>query len=262
MALVIKIDAAGIAAQFKDLAREVEADLKKGVERLAVATHAKVGQMANAELNSSRKSSRGQTEQKIFNDSLKFETVAPGVHVVGLADEALWIEEGIKPGTDMKPGLLASDKAVTHKSGVKTLTIPFQHSATKAQTEHMTDRAKNIISELRENLRREKVNYRKIERNEDGSPKLGRLQSFNFPSAIPGKGNTPALHGVSIYQSVKNGNVRRDILTFRTVSSGSASQGKWIHPGKEGPKFFDRAFDWAKNEWETKILPEILDKWK
>jgi hypothetical protein len=68
---------------------------------------------------------------------------------------------------------------------------------------------------------------------------------------------------VSIYQSVTaTGNVRRDILTFRTVSEGPASQGKWIHPGLPPKHFLDRASEWAIKEWENNILPAVLEKYK
>jgi hypothetical protein len=51
-------------------------------------------------------------------------------------------------------------------------------------------------------------------------------------------------------------------MTFRTVSSGPASNGKWIHPGFKGKKFFEEVHKQASAIWETEILPKILDKWK
>ena len=56
--LKIKIDTAAIAAQFKELALEVEQDLQKGVANLAAITHAKVAEMAGEELKTSRKTFR------------------------------------------------------------------------------------------------------------------------------------------------------------------------------------------------------------
>jgi len=248
MPLEIKIDAAGIAEQFKEFAREVEEDVKKSVANLAAITHAKVVELASTELKSSRED---------YLSNLGFEEVVEGVWVVGLNEDALWIEEGLEPNFDMKPGLLKNGK--TGKNG-KYQIIPFEHSKAPSQ---MTPRAQSIVSELRSNLKKQGIAFKKIEKNADGSPRIGKLHSVNFDSAKPGKGNTPSLKGVSIYQSMsKNGNIRRDIMTFRTVTSGPGSEGKWLHPGKEGEQFLDKAFTWAEKIWTDTILPEIMNKWK
>lgn len=247
MPLEIKIDAAALAKEFDEFAKEVEADLKKGVANLAAITHAKVAEMASSELKSSRED---------YINTLGFEEIAEGIWIVGLGKEAMWIEEGLAPNFDMKPGLLKN--GLTGKNG-KYKIIPFEHSKAPSQ---LTQNAQALVTELRANLKKEKIPFKTIERNEDGSPKLGKLHTKNFPSDIPGKGNTPALKGVSIYQSIKDNKVRRDILTFRTVTSGPGSEGKWLHPGLDGKQFLDKAAEWAMKEWETKILPEIMEKWK
>ena len=51
-------------------------------------------------------------------------------------------------------------------------------------------------------------------------------------------------------------------MTFRTVTDGPGSQGKWIHPGMDGKKFLDKAAEWAEKNFYDQILPEILEKWK
>ena len=246
MDIKIKIDASAIAKEFKEFQKEVEADLKKGVASLASITHAKVAEMAQQELKSSRKQ---------FMDSLHFEEVDDGIWVVSVDAKAFWIEEGISPNFDMKPGLLKN--AQTNKKGGKYKVVPFEHSKAPSQ---LTPKARAIVNEIRTNLKKENVPFKGIERNADGSPRIGKLHSFDWTSDKPGRGNTPVLHGVSIYQSIKGGNVRRDILTFRTVTDKQTD--KWIHPGLKAKKFLDRAADWAVKEWEDKILPDILNKWK
>ena len=258
--LKIKIDTQGLAQQFKNLALEVEKDLNKGVANLAAITHAKVAEMAGSELKSSRKT---------LTDNLGFEEVTPGLWVVSIDEGALWIEEGIEAGKDMKPDLLKG-ATQTSKDGNKYRAIPFDHGKAPSQ---LTGYAQNIVSRIRANLKKEGVPFKKIEKDAFGKVLTGKLHTFPKPGAtdeekkrwsgeLPGKGNTPVLKGVSIYQSVtKTGNVRRDILTFRTVSGGPASAGKWLHPGFEPKKFLDRAADWAVQEWEQKILPEILEKY-
>lgn len=52
-------------------------------------------------------------------------------------------------------------------------------------------------------------------------------------------------------------------MTFRTVSDGPGSEGKWVNEkGIRPRKFLDRAQEWAENTWEKEILPSILDKYK
>lgn len=260
MALKIKIDTSGIAQQFKELAMEVEQDLKKGVASLASMTHARVVEMAGGELHSSRKK---------FMDSLGFEEVTDGVWVVSVGEGGLWVEEGIEPNTDMKPDLLKNAKH-TSKDGHKYRVIPFDHGKAPSQ---MNGYAQGVVAKIRANLKKEGVPFKKIEKDGNGNPLLGKLHSFPKAGAsdaevkrwtgdTPGKGNTPVLKGVSIYQTLtKTGNIRRDILTFRTVSDGPGSAGKWFHPGFEPKKFLDRAEEWAWREWEERILPEILGKY-
>lgn len=254
MGLIFNIDAAKIAAMFKEFALEVEQDLQKAVANLAAITDAKVKEMAQQELKSSRQP---------FMDSLGFEEIAPGVWVISVGEEGMWVEEGIESNKDMKPDLLA-EGAKTSRSGHRYKVIPFDYGSPPST---QTPSTQMIVSELKSKLKKENIPFKKIERNADGSPKVGKLHELDLGnpkgrSGGLGKGNTPALNGLSIYQSItKSGNVRRDIMTFRTVSSGPGSAGKWHHPGLEAKKFLDRAVEWAAKEWEEKILPEVLKKW-
>lgn len=255
MSLKLNIDAAKIAAQFKEFAMEIEQDIRKAIGNLAAITHAKVAEEAQQELHSSRKT---------FMDALGFEELSPGIWVISIDQKALWIEEGIDPNKDMKPDLLKSGTK-TSQSGNKYKVIPFDYGKPPSQ---LTQGAQAIVSAIKQNLKKENVPFKKIERNSDGSPRVGKLHSFNFGNpggrmGGPGKGNTPVMNGLSIYQSItKTGNVRRDIMTFRTVSSGPASAEKWFHPGLEAKKYLDKAAEWAMKEWEDKILPEVLKKWE
>lgn len=254
MSLKFNIDAAAIAAQFKEFAVEVEQDLKKAVANLAAITHAKVVEEANTELHTSRQD---------YMDALGFEEIVDGVWVISVDESAMWIEEGIEANKDMKPDLLAKNAKVS-KAGHKYKVIPFDYGKGPTQNSPSTQM---VVNAIKSNLKKEGVPFKKIEKNADGSPKVGKLHEFNFGNpggrmGGPGKGNTPVMNGLSIYQTMtKTGNVRRDILTFRTVSSGPGSQGKWHHPGLEPKKFLDKALEWALQEWEQKILPEALKKW-
>ena len=157
----------------------------------------------------------------------------------------------------MKPDLL---------KGKKKVVIPFKYDKGPSQNSPLTQ---GLISQIRQTLKKDKISITKIERDGHGSPRLGKLHEYNLGGPRPGKGNTPALTRLSIYQTpmysdikTKKMYVKRSVLTFRTVSSGPASAGKWIHPGFEAKNFMDKAMDLATQDWEQQILPEILERYK
>ena len=122
--------------------------------------------------------------------------------------------------------------------------------------------SKNV--KIKDELKERGINYRKPEYNADGSPKLGLIKRFNVESAkLKESHKDEPLKGVAIYQRMdKNtGKVRRDIMTFRVITERHREEGRWIHPGRAGDKLMDKAFEWAMNEWDSKILPEVLAKY-
>jgi hypothetical protein len=260
--MILKLNLGDSFAQvFKEMAKELEDDLNKAVYSLAVQTKAQMNDKAGSELSDSVK--------RKFSAALKYTEPAPNVHVISLDEEAMWIEEGIKPNTDMKPGLLKNAKH-TSKDGHKYTAIPFDKG--KGPT-YSTPTEQEFTRQVRSFLKSKNIMYSpgehaptqtsRFERNADGSPRVGKIHAFDIKSRIPGKGNTPALFGLSIYQTVtKTGNVKRDILTFRTVSGGPASAGKWFHPGYKGHEYFEEAYKWASDKWEKEILPALVEKWK
>jgi hypothetical protein len=242
--LKFNINADEIAAEFKGAMLEVKQEIEAAVENLATLTHAKIKELADEKLHSTHKT---------YMDSLEGpEEISPGVFVITLHQDALFIEEGLKNNFDMKPGLL---------DGKKYRIIPFEHTKGPSQS---TPKAQMIVDKLKSELKRAKIPYKKIEKTADGSPRVGLLHKINLPSQKPSPvASHEALHGVRIYQTLnKNGKARRSIFTFRTVSAGPASDGKWIHPGLEKKQFFEKALEWAEKEFETVILPEILNKWE
>lgn len=248
--LKIKLDTTSLANTLKEYAAEVEQDINKGVARLAAQTKAHVLMDAGAELSS--------PTYKTFSSSVGIDDIAPGIWVVSIDEKGLWVEEGIEPNTDMKPGLL-KNATKTSKSGFKFRSIPFAKDKSKASS---TGYEFQLREQVKSALKKEGIPFKKIEKGPNGKPLEGLIHKKNFGGELPGKGNTPVLQGVSIYQTVtKTGNVRRDILTFRTVSGGPKSAGKWFHPGYEAKKFLDKAQAWAEKEWEQTFIPEILAKW-
>lgn len=249
MSIKLEIDVEKIAAEFGKFAREVEEDLKAGVAELAGATHSMIVEKSAEELKSSRKT---------FQDNLKFEEIQPGVWVITIKKPALWIEDGIPSNYDMKEALLKNAKT-SPTTGNKYKIIPFDHGKPPTQ---MAPYNKDVAMRIKKKLSDNNINFKKIEVDEKGSPRVGKLHTLDFGGEKPGQGNTPVMKGINIYQTAKGGKVRRDILTFRTVSSGPASAGKWHHPGLKGKQFIERAYQYASDIWEREVLPKILEKWR
>lgn len=252
MDLKIKIDSSSLTSHLKELAEVAKKDIKDSARELAVLTHAKIRELAETELKS------GAALSSYLSGLAYQGEITSGVHVITMDEHGMWVEEGIEPNTDMKPSLLKNGE--TSKAGYKYKIIPFEHSKPPSQ---LHPKAREIVATLRKGLEKKGIPFKKNERNPDGSPKLGKIHSLDIKSEIPGRGNTQALQRVSIYQTLtKTGNVRRDILTFRTVTGGPAGEGKWIHPGYAKKQFMEKGYEWAVKQWEKEILPAILEKWK
>lgn len=243
MAIKYDIDTEAILAQFKDFKEEIKKDMEKALENLVTLTKARITESA---------SNLSSATNRIYMEALgEPEQVAPNVWVIALDEKAMWIEEGAwNDEHDMKAKLL---------KGKKYRVIPFHYDRPASKNTQFTQ---GLVNEIKQKLKKEKLSISKVEKDENGSPRVGKLHEFDFGGGRPGRGNTPALQKLSIYQSKdKSGKVRRDVLTFRTVSSGPASEGKWLHPGYKPKQFMDQALEKAIKDWESQILPEILDKW-
>lgn len=158
--------------------------------------------------------------------------------------------------------LLNGKSGRTGKNG-KYAIIPFQHN--KNPTEQ-SPKAYDLAQEIKYELKKKGVNWKKIETDSDGSPRLGKLHTFQFDNAraIAQKAThkNPLTKGVSVYQTKqKDGSVRRDVMTFRVISEKSRNEGAWIHPGRPGNKILDKAFEWAMQTWERDILPAVFAKY-
>jgi hypothetical protein len=248
--LKFNVDIEALTKDLKGFQLEVQQDLEKAVGDLAAMTHAHVAELAQQELHSTR---------KIYTDNLGFEEIAPGIWVVSVDQPALFIEEGIEAGMDMKPGLLKTG-AKESKAGYKYKSIPFDHGKAPSQ---MTPYAQNVVGRIRAQLKKEGVPFKKLEMGPNGQPRLGKLHTFDFGGETPGKGNTPVLKNLSIYQHMgPKGKVSRSIMTFRTVSENPETAGKWTHPGLEPKHYLEKALEFAESTWENEILPEVLKKWE
>lgn len=270
----LNIDFDAVMAAFGELSKEMQIALDIGAETLASTAYAHITEeLAN----------QSPSIQRIYTEALERPyQETQGVYVIALNPEAFWIEEGIKPDSDMKTWLLNSKKAKNGRNG-RYLIVPFKHSekptrmSSKQQAlatdikQNLKDAFKGINAANRDTARKagtEKpvsLAVNKIElvdpRNPTSSPRTGSIHSFNFGGEIPGKGNTPIKDGVTIHQKDHQDGkgVRRDIFTFRTVTQNSS---KWKHPGFKRLQLLDNALEFAQKTWDDRIFPEIMKRFE
>jgi hypothetical protein len=244
--LKFDLDIESIVNQFKNIKESITKDLTVGVEALSRMTHAKTLELARDELGS-----LSQT----YMDNLEYDNPEKNIWVVTLKAPAMWIEEGRKAGFMQE--LLNGKSSKTSKDGKKYAVIPFKQNKNPSQ---QSPKANELAGQIKQALKSKGVNWKKIERDESGSPRIGKLHTFNFETArAKPEHKTPLTYGVSVYQNqVKGGGVSRDVMTFRIIHEDHKQEGLWNHPGRKGSKLLDKAFDWAMEAWEKDILPDIL----
>lgn len=248
----IEVDAKSIASQFGEFKLEVETAVKSAIGALAASTHAKAIELATDKLSTTRET---------YTDALSFQQLNENMWVVELdMDKAGWIEDGRKAG--FMEELLNGKSSKISKDGKRYAVIPFEHSKPPSK---QAPSAQRFTQEIRKFLKEKEINYKKIEYNDDGSPKLGLLHSFKegigkelFPS-FPAKHDV--FKGLSIYQTKDKttGKVKRDVMTFRVITEDHKAEGLWNHPGRQAAFIIDHSYDWALKEFDTVIMPQILE---
>ncbi len=245
--IVIHVSASSEEEALAQAEAHITEAIKKAANVLAIATEAKVRELASEEL---------KTTRQTYLDALSLEEVADGIWVVNLDKDAVWIEEGTpeRSGYDF---LLNGPNAKVGKDGHKYNIIPFEHSKPRGQN---TPKAQAIVDGLKRELKKQNIPFKKIEVDGNGSPLIGRIHKLNLFSEKPSaNAKHPALHGVTIYQRKSaTGKVQRDIMTFRIISSKTKGDGRWQYPEKEGKEFLDRAMDYVMQNFES-IFAESLE---
>lgn len=251
----VTIDLAPLAQYLENFAKEMSRDIKKSVKALAQDTHNHIKEEAQNNLHSFR--------EKYLESLSPPEQVDEYLWVITLNEKAEWIEQGRPEPFDMKPGLLKDGKI--SKDGHKYRVVPMNQGKSSSQmSSGNRGYEQNMVNKVKSELKARGIPYKKLEIDpHTGSPRTGKLHSLNIDSYTPGKGNTPQLHGINIYQTKqKDGSVKRSITTFRTVTDKENQKDKWIHPAVDAKDFFEHAKTWAESEWEVKILPALLEKYK
>lgn len=242
----------------------------KAAQMLVPATHAHMMELAAQRLHS---------RLEKFTKGVKIVQESEDTWLITLNKTATWIDDGM-PEHSMVDDLLKRG-AKTAKDGSRYRSIPFDHSPGKGPATS-TPAQQSLQATIKAELKKRDIPYAKVERNPDGSPKLGKLHALDINNGPlktangPGQGwgkigqpkqgptGTPFLQGIRIYQrEVKNAagkvSVKRAIMTFRTVSSKHKAQNRWVHPGLKPQNIFEDTAKWAREEWETNVMPKIVD---
>lgn len=242
----------------KKIKKQIEEDLKKSVKAIGSEAYKHAEKLSKEKLPKSL--------DNIYKENLYMQQISDNIVEIGIREEALWIEEGRKKG--FMDELLKGSGVKTSKEGDKYRIIPFEHSM---HTKSSSSSKQDMVEELKSFFKSEGIRYHKtkgLELDEKGSPRIGRIQSFDIKDMRDKKKRSvkelsPNLQGVTIYQNEnpETGKVERNVMTFRVISEKHKGTGKWEHPGRPGQKILDETYEHVKNMWEKEILPALKSKY-
>lgn len=184
---------------------------------------------------------------------------------------------------------MKSPKAQRAADGSRYLVIPFEHGPGKGPTNTPASTL-DLVDAVKTELKARKIPLAKIERDDQGRPKLGRLHKFNVehgplkthqgpgqgwgpvgdlkqgPNARqkvgggPGGGGLPFLSGVAVYQTAVQGGsgVKRSVMTFRVASSKHEAP-RWDAPPLAPANILADTATWAEEQIEKEILPRVVE---
>jgi hypothetical protein len=289
----LRIDTLEIAKKLNTARELIEDKVKPAVENLSIATHAFIVNKANETFSDSNfkreyylglgKHAKDVNKESTRDDRvdgtakhLRWIKMQDGLWVVELDEKAMWLEEGrditFMGSWLLKPG---AKGVKTAKDGSLYRAIPFK------QTSGMNDApgAKPAFAELiRKQAKRQGISLKKIEKDEQGNPKIGVLHKLNMTptlnqSQAPGFFSRPRsqeeaaqtglkphsgiykLDGAVVVQRKDaKGKVKKETVVFRVISSKHKAEQRWMYPKVTPANIFPQAYEWALQEWQKVVL--------
>jgi hypothetical protein len=243
--------------------------VRSEAELLSVSTHAFIIKKAQAELEGYKlKAYLGEK-----NKNVRWIKVNQNLYVVEVSDDAGWIEEGRSPTFMgdwlLKPGAKGVKQAA---DGSFYRVIPLKQLK-MAGGEAFQNQTPAYETMIKSALRENKINLRKIEKDEHGNPKLGVLHKIDmdppgsqsqFPdmysmprtksmakqTGLQEHGGIYHLSGLAVTQKLnQKGKVERSAVTFRVISSKHKQEGRWMYPQVEPFGGIKAAHEYATKEW-------------
>lgn len=263
----LNLDLGSLQGMALELKARADALVQEAAQNLAAQVYGRIVEEAQAKLHSSRQQ---------YLDALSLEEKS-GEYVITLDKSAVWIDDGMEAHEMIDQlifGGTVRPKASKHGSFYKI--IPFQINKAPSG---MTPSGLAIRAAAMSAMKKAGIPWGKIEKGPTGQPLTGTLHKLNVMNAPiktqegPGQGHgpigdvrqggggAPFLQGLNIIQRKMGGRITtvgRQAMIWRVVSTIHKGSGRWRHPGTQGKKILDSAFEWAKQEWESKIKPEIL----
>lgn len=266
-----------VASQVNKSVADIKERVYSEVEKLSISAHAFIIAKAQAELSGYiRKAFLGDD-----NRNVRWEKVSGQIWAVTIDEKAAWVVDG-RPATFMRWLLYNNPKAKTSKAGDRYAHIPFTNAKLSGSSErNMNDPKAAYESIVKKTMKEAGIPLRKIERNIDGTPKIGVLHKlpieppgtreqfpgmFSIPRTqetarrigLPAHGGIFHLKGMLITQRLnQKGKPVREAITIRTISSKHEAEGnRWIMPEVKPFNVLQQAHDHAQEEW-SKVLEAI-----
>lgn len=243
-----------------DVLKKAKEDVLENLKKDVKAAAEKLGKSAYKEAQKISKEKLPGSLNSIYQENLYIEQISENITVIGIREEALWIEEGRKSG--FMHELLQGPNVKTSKEGNKYRVIPFNHDTSKKAS---SGSGSELVAELKTFLKSKSQPYsktRNLATDSQGSPRIGKIASYSIKD-MGKKGVSKNLQGLSVYQNKneKTGKVERNIMTFRVISEKHKSEGKWNHPGRPAEKILEQTFEFVQKSWQQEILPVLKEKY-
>jgi hypothetical protein len=140
--------------------------------------------------------------------------------------------------------------------------IPFKHNKRPSD---MSRAEMNLANYAKAELKARGLD--KVIKDSQGRALSGKVATVNLtgPGAPMSRHNTPLLAGLTVYQTIMKNQqtgketVRRDVMTFRTVSEKQKGTGKWYNKGMAGFRIFDKVQGQVDAAW-GKMVAELLNE--
>lgn len=268
-----------VAARFNQQKDYIAGRVRSEVEKLSISTHAFVVKYAQDKL-------KGWMRNHFFgpeNKNVRWIPAAQNIWVVEIDESVRWIEEG--RSRVFMDWLLKSPKAKTAKDGSRYLAIPMMQA--RGVGGKYAGQNPEFASVIKQQLKHQGISLNRIEKNEDGTPKLGVLHRLNISTPQPGSPGffhmvTPKKleffsqsrssavaqqiglqpHSGHFFLSkavvtqreveLPSGKkkISKEVVTFRTISSKHEAEGRWFYPEVKPLNSIPEAYKYALAEWE------------
>lgn len=289
--LRIAIDISEVAAKLNQTQELIEKKVTKGVEELSIRTHDWIIKKASTTFSDDPfkkeyylglgKHGKNSTQQSTSDNRIdqtpkhvRWIKIGDGIWMVELDEKAEWLEDGREP-TFMGDWLLkpGAKGVKTAKDGSQYRAIPFKQTEDGKKYEGTKPLFAALVKKQAE---RQGINLKKIEKNIDGTPKLGTLHKLQMTptlaqSQAPGLYSKPRgpeeaeatglkPHGgiyklqgaVVVQRKTDKGKIKKETVVFRTISSKHRGF-RWMYPQVQPANIFKQAHEFALKEWENMV---------